>query len=109
EITSSLIKNLHTASIPVNHHFLHVKDLLQTLDNELSISKKILIKARILRDELIATSHKTVLLHGDLHHDNILKNSDGWVVIDPKGFIGDPVYEVAAFIRNPIPDLLNHD
>ena len=31
----------------------------------------------------------------------------GWLVIDPKGFIGDPIYEVAAFIRNPIPELLD--
>lgn len=30
-------------------------------------------------------------------------------MIDPKGVIGEPAYEVAAFIRNPIPELLNHD
>jgi streptomycin 6-kinase len=46
------------------------------------------------------------LLHGDLHHDSILQNGDEWIVIDPKGVIGEPAYEVAAFIRNPIPDLL---
>lgn len=67
------------------------------------------MKARRVRDELISTDHKTVLLQGDLHHDNILKNGDSWVVIDPKRFIGDSVYEVAAFIRNPIPDLLSSD
>ena len=54
----------------------------------------------------MVTSSKPVLLHGDLHHDNILQNGDGWVVIDPKGVIGEPAYEVAAFIRNPIPGLL---
>ena len=31
-----------------------------------------------------------------------------WLVIDPKGVIGEPAYEVAAFIRNPIPELLTH-
>lgn len=31
------------------------------------------------------------------------------MVIDPKGLIGDPVYEVAAFICNPIPELLNRN
>ena len=31
------------------------------------------------------------------------------MVIDPKGVIGEPTYEVAAFIRNPIPELLIHD
>ena len=48
------------------------------------------------------------MLHGDLHHDNILQTANNWVVIDPKGVIGEPAYEVAAFIRNPIPELLNH-
>jgi streptomycin 6-kinase len=36
-----------------------------------------------------------------------LQNGDEWVVIDPKGVIGEPTYEVAAFIRNPMPELLN--
>jgi streptomycin 6-kinase len=31
------------------------------------------------------------------------------VVIDPKGVIGEAAYEVATFIRNPIPELLNYD
>jgi len=38
-----------------------------------------------------------------------LQNGNEWVVIDPKGVIGEPAYEVAAFIRNPIPELLTHD
>jgi streptomycin 6-kinase len=63
-------------------------------------------KARQLRDELLESSAKAVLLHGDLHHDNILQQGDDWIVIDPKGVIGEPAYEVAAFIRNPIPELL---
>ena len=57
----------------------------------------------------MATSATPVLLHGDLHHDNIIKNGHDWVVIDPKGVIGEPAFEVAAFIRNPIPQLLIHD
>ena len=47
-----------------------------------------------------------MLLHGDLHHDNILKNGDEWLIIDPKGFIGDPAFEAAAYLCNPIPELL---
>ncbi|WP_354063761.1 aminoglycoside phosphotransferase family protein [Devosia sp. 2618] len=40
-------------------------------------------------------------LHGDLHHDNILSSDRGWLAIDPKGLIGDPLYEVANVFRNP--------
>ncbi len=36
-------------------------------------------------------------------------DGDDWLVIDPKGFIGDPVFEVCAFIHNPIPELLDQE
>lgn len=114
EITTAIIKKLHTAQIPKNHHYYSVKELLQTLDQNLNstqnlnIPEKFLNKARQLRDALLVSTTKLVLLHGDLHHENILQNDQEWRVIDPKGFIGDPVYEVVAFIRNPIPDLLQH-
>ena len=51
----------------------------------------------------LATSQKQVmLLHGDLHHYNVLFDSNrGWVVIDPKGVIGELEYELGASIRNP--------
>ena len=45
-----------------------------------------------------------MLLHGDLHHDNILAStSSGWVAIDPKGIVGDPGYEVGTFMLNQLP------
>ncbi|MNJ40583.1 Aminoglycoside/hydroxyurea antibiotic resistance kinase [compost metagenome] len=42
-----------------------------------------------------------VLLHGDLHHGNMLTNSNGgYTLIDPKGVIGDPIYDTPRFILN---------
>ncbi len=41
------------------------------------------------------------LIHGDLHHYNILSHGDEWRVIDPKGVIGAREYEVAPFMLNP--------
>ncbi len=108
-ILCAMIKKLHQAPIPKNHDFYAIKTLLKTLDNHLAIPNHILSKARHLRDDLLATSDKTVLLHGDLHHENLLKNKHDWCAIDPKGFIGDPAYEVCAFIRNPIPELFETD
>lgn len=43
-----------------------------------------------------------VALHGDLHHENILLGARGWVVIDPKGLVGDPAFEPSAYLRNPL-------
>ena len=44
------------------------------------------------------------LLHGDLHHDNILQCDDGYKLIDPKGVIGPLSLEPARFIGNQIGD-----
>lgn len=55
-----------------------------------------------LAQQLLSTTNETCLLHGDLHHDNILIGPQGWLTIDAKGLLGDPAYEAAAFIRNPL-------
>ena len=51
--------------------------------------------------DLLASSSEPMLLHGDLHHYNILSAGDGWRVIDPKGVAGEPAYEIGALLRNP--------
>jgi len=63
--------------------------------------------AEIMFKELIASSSEAVLLHGDLHHENILSaQRQPWLAVDPKGVVGEPAYEVGALLRNPIPGLL---
>lgn len=109
KILCASIKELHKASIPESHNFYHLSELFKTLDQKLDITDKILGKAKHLRDKLLSTTTKEVLLHGDLHHDNILKNGDRWLVIDPKGFIGDSAFEPAAYLCNPIPELLEEN
>jgi streptomycin 6-kinase len=56
--------------------------------------------------ELLASSPAPALLHGDLHHYNVLSAQRApWLAIDPHGLVGDPVFEVGAFFGNPF-DLL---
>lgn len=63
-------------------------------------------KAESLYAELAASMAEPVLLHGDLHHENVLSaEGDRWVAVDPQGVIGEPAYEVGAFLRNPIPEV----
>jgi streptomycin 6-kinase len=54
--------------------------------------------------EIYATMHPsdTTLIHGDLHHHNLLRHGDGWVVIDPKPMVGEPEFDVPTFLWNPI-------
>jgi streptomycin 6-kinase len=59
-------------------------------------------RAERLFEELLASSAEPVLLHGDLHHYNILAaDREPWLAIDPKGMTGEPAYEIGAFLWNP--------
>ncbi len=42
------------------------------------------------------------LVHGDFHHHNLLSSGAGYVAIDPKPMLGEPEYDVASFLWNPI-------
>jgi streptomycin 6-kinase len=65
-------------------------------------------RAERLFAELLATSAPAVVLHGDLHHWNVLSAERApWLAIDPKGVVGEPAYEVGAWLRNPLPGLLD--
>ncbi|MEO8401001.1 MAG: aminoglycoside phosphotransferase family protein [Gammaproteobacteria bacterium] len=80
---------------------------LSELQNDLSVLRgrfdaKILSKVETLFHELTVDRTNDVLLHGDLHHYNILSNDSSWKVIDPHGYIGDPVFEVGPMIYNPL-------
>lgn len=53
--------------------------------------------------EMFEKYSERFLLHGDLHHDNILlKEDDTYVMIDPKGVIGPAILDLPRFILNEI-------
>jgi len=95
--------------LPAEHNFPSVADWangLAELRKEFGggtgpFEEKLVETAESLFTDLLASSSETVLLHGDLHHYNILSMGDGWTVIDPKGIAGEPAYEVGALLRNP--------
>ncbi len=97
--------------LPPNHGFITIAEWSSAIP-KLKVKYKdskvphlpldLLDKAEDYFKELIATSAQPVLLHGDLHQDNVLSSHrDEWLAIDPKGIAGEPTYEVAAMIRNP--------
>jgi streptomycin 6-kinase len=43
------------------------------------------------------------LVHGDLHHHNILRHGGGFVAIDPKPYLADREYDVYSWLVNPLP------
>ena len=96
--------------LPADHCFATVekwasglKKLRQRFAGETGpFPKRLVEKAERHFDELLSSASSLVLLHGDLHHLNILKSQDAWKAIDPKGVAGEPSYEICALLLNPI-------
>src|SRR6185437_13678696 len=58
--------------------------------------------------DLDSSAERTVVLHGDLHHDNVLAATrEPWLAIDPAGLIGDPGFDAGAMLYNPEPAVHN--
>ncbi|MEV4256899.1 aminoglycoside phosphotransferase family protein, partial [Spirillospora sp. NPDC049652] len=63
------------------------------------------VRAGGLMRELCADASARVVLHGDLHHDNVLSGTrEPWLAIDPHGLVGDPGYDTGTFLYDPEPD-----
>ncbi|WAS57155.1 3'-kinase [Burkholderia ambifaria] len=55
---------------------------------------------------LAVQSADEVVLHGDIHHGNVLHFGDrGWLAIDPKGLRGDRAFDYANLFCNPTHDI----
>ncbi|MBD5154816.1 MAG: phosphotransferase [Oscillibacter sp.] len=70
-------------------------------------------RARQIGESMFAAYPERVLLHGDLHHDNILLDAQsGYRAIDPKGIAGPPIFDIPRFLLNELepedPDALSH-
>jgi streptomycin 6-kinase len=64
-------------------------------------------RAEAVFEDLGASMGPAMVLHGDLHPLNICRaERQPWLAIDPKGVVGEAEYEVGAFLRNPLPELL---
>ena len=81
--------------VPLSEWFRELAPAAETYGGILSLS--------------VATAHKLLaapgeigVLHGDIHHDNILRFGErGWLAIDPKGLIGEYAFDYANLFCNP--------
>jgi streptomycin 6-kinase len=62
------------------------------------------LSARMAR-KLLHDARDPVVLHGDLHHRNVLDFGErGWLAIDPKGLRGERAFDFANIFCNPDPE-----
>lgn len=115
EIAANLLETLWQQA-PAEHRFPTVADWFQGFarhrvryDGVGPLNEAIFVQAEGIVRELLAEQRTPMLLHGDFHHYNILRAERApWLIIDPKGVVGDPGYELGAFFYNPGNLLADH-
>ena len=62
----------------------------------------VLARADMIARELLAEPREPCVLHGDLHHGNVLDGGErDWLAIDPKGLLGERAFDFANIFCNP--------
>lgn len=87
---------------PENSAFRRLEDWFKGFDKaaKTKFPREFIFKASKFYKELSCSSNK-FLIHGDLHHENILSATrEPFLAIDPKGIIGDIGYEISVFLNN---------
>ena len=103
EIFSGIIKKIHLSEFTENQKLKSLFDIFTPLaEKEFRKKHRLFEKAYHLSQALLESQEKMVLLHGDLHHENVMRRDNGeYVCFDPKGLWGDPAYEIATILKNP--------
>ncbi len=95
--------------VPASHTFIYLRDWFDGL-KELRVrynggtgplASHVVEMAEHILPDLFAEPYEPAVIHGDLHHFNILSSERGWLVIDPKGVVGPREYEVGPLLINP--------
>lgn len=81
--------------VPLEHWFSELQPAADTHGG-------ILVAAASAARDLLAAPREVWVLHGDLHHDNVLDFGNlGWLAIDPKGLVGERGFDFANIFCNP--------
>ncbi len=103
-IICDVLSRLHRPKQRGEHRFISLREryrsLFETADQSSvpEIFKMAAKEAKLLLD----TSTEEVVLHGDIHHENVMYCSTrGWIAIDPKGLFGERTYDATNILFNP--------
>ncbi|MEA2484841.1 MAG: streptomycin 6-kinase [Thermoleophilaceae bacterium] len=108
EVVAGLYPRIHVPALPqlrtLTSYVGQWTDDLATLPRDSAIPRRLVEQTLSLARDLLADPASVgVLIHGDLHGQNVLAaDREPWLVIDPKPMSGDPHYEPAPMLWNRI-------
>ena len=105
EILVQTALTLHEHPAPTEHDGVRLVPLRIWFRHLLSAGSgdPLLRRAAEVADRLLTDTNPAdvVVLHGDIHHGNVLDFGDRWAAIDPKGLIGHRAFDFANILCNP--------
>lgn len=104
EIVCDVVDKLHTLHDPVPSGLISMERNFRSLFRKASeeAQDSIYFAGARLAEKLIETEQEIRVLHGDIHHENILESSGrGWLAIDPQCMAGERTYDIANAFYNP--------
>jgi streptomycin 6-kinase len=79
-----------------------LRDWFRALDPAAARYGGVLVRAAATARELLREPRDVRVLHGDIHHGNVLDfEPRGWLAIDPKGLAGERGFDFANTLCNP--------
>ena len=116
-VVAELVRALDGVVLPDGHPFRTIGHLARgferlraTFGNTGPFPAERVARAEGLFRELAGETVGFRLIHGDLNPGNVLRATRAeWLAIDPKGYAGDPLWDVATFLNDPPRGLIADD
>jgi streptomycin 6-kinase len=101
-IICAVVATLHAPRTQPPPHLVPLAQRFGDLASAAAIHGGMLSLAAETARALLAKPRDVGVLHGDIHHGNILDfGARGWLAIDPKGLFGDRGFDYANLFCNP--------
>ncbi|WP_299441887.1 aminoglycoside phosphotransferase family protein [uncultured Phycicoccus sp.] len=105
--SGGLLRRLHVpAPPPLPRIAEFLAPHLERMQHRPAVPRRIVTRTLGLAGELLTDDVPEMLLHTDLHYENVLLDpSGGWKAIDPKPVAGHPGFDVWPVLRNRADEL----
>ncbi|MBM6400369.1 aminoglycoside phosphotransferase family protein [Phycicoccus sonneratiae] len=107
EVVGGLLRRLQVpAPPPVPRLAPYLAPHLERMERRPAVPRRVVTRTLGLARELLSDDTPEVLLHTDLHYENVLHSpARGWTAIDPKPVAGHPGFDVWPVLRNRFDEL----
>ena len=106
EVVGGMLTRLHVTAPPqVPRLPEYLAPHLGRMPGRAAVPRRVVSRTQGLARELLGGQVPEVLLHTDLHFENVLRGPHGWTAIDPKPVAGHPGFDLFPLLHNRVDEL----